>query len=105
MIRVFVAPDGAAGNYTASLDDGEIIVRSSRQPLLDACRVLIARGLKGPVEMWDRARPYSRLSGQIEALACLEIKAERLRRGAPRAQDRLLASRGMGRQGRAKRLS
>lgn len=59
--------------YQASLEDGEMLVKSSKQPLLDSCRVLKARGISGRVEMWDRVTPYYRMSGDIEEFAGLSV--------------------------------
>jgi hypothetical protein len=58
--------------YTAWFD-GEVIVAASVQPLFDACRVLKARGLQGPVEMWDRLLPYARLRCSIDQGAKLTV--------------------------------
>jgi len=45
---------------------GEVLVTGTPQPFLDACRVLQARGLTGPVELWDAVRPYPRMRSTIE---------------------------------------
>jgi hypothetical protein len=54
--------------------EGKLIVAASREPLLDACRVLLARGLSGPVEMWDRLRSFPRLQITIEIGADLTVE-------------------------------
>jgi hypothetical protein len=41
---VTISPNGAPGHFDAVVD-GELIVTSSRQPFLDAARVLLARGV------------------------------------------------------------
>ena len=43
-----------------------MIVEASIQPLSDACRVLKARGLSGPIEMYDGVRPYALLQSTID---------------------------------------
>ena len=53
--------------------DGEVICQSSLTPLLDACRVLLSRGLTGNVEMWDYVRPYPRMRSTIEGAAQLTV--------------------------------
>ena len=62
--------------------EGEVIVRGSTTPLLDACRALAERGLQGPVEMWDRVRPFPRMISTVEAGAALTIREGSA--GAPR---------------------
>ena len=37
------------GRYDAVLSTGELIVSNSKTPTADACRVLAARGISGPV--------------------------------------------------------
>ena len=54
--------------------EGETIVTGSTQPLLDACRVLNAKGLSGPVEMWDNVLPYYRFKTDIDKAAGLTIR-------------------------------
>lgn len=45
MERLLITSTGAPGNFTARLEsDGMVIVRSSRQPLVDGARVLIELG-------------------------------------------------------------
>lgn len=54
--------------------EGGTIVTGSTQPLLDVCRVLKARGLGGPVEMWDKVLPYYRFRTDIDKAAGLTVR-------------------------------
>ncbi len=47
--------------------EGEVICRSTLTPLLDACRVLLAKGLAGKIEMWDRSSPFPRMASTVGA--------------------------------------
>lgn len=58
--------------YDASYS-GKVIVRSSHQPFLDACRVLLTDGMSGPAEIWDHVRPFPRMRSTIEAAAKLRV--------------------------------
>lgn len=53
---------------------GELLDGASTQPMLDGCRALAAKGLTGPVEMWDAIRPYPRLRSTIEVAAKLTVR-------------------------------
>ena len=53
---------------------GETIVTCSTQPLLNACRVLKAWELSGPIEMWDNVLPYCRLMADIDKAAGQNIR-------------------------------
>jgi hypothetical protein len=46
MLRIIVRPaPSRPGTFTAHLEDGAIVVASSRQPLVDSARELLARGV------------------------------------------------------------
>lgn len=53
---------------------GDTIVTSSSQPLLDASRILHARGLSGELQMWDCDSPYPRFRTSIAKAAKLTIE-------------------------------
>lgn len=53
--------------------DGMVIVDSTTQPLLDTARALLAKGVKGELQLWDATRPYCRMKGDIERLAGLMV--------------------------------
>jgi hypothetical protein len=74
--RIFIAELGRPGRYQARQDSpqGPVLVASTRQPLLDGCRALLAKGITGPVEMWDAVRPYPRMRADIEKAAKLTIE-------------------------------
>lgn len=79
MIKIYIEPTHHAVNrgpcYCAWLGSqtGEPIIESSTQPFLDAARVLLARGITGPAELWDSVLPYARMRGDIAALAELTV--------------------------------
>ena len=59
-IRLLVAPD-SAGRFTAGLEStGEVIVASTRQPLVDGARELLARGFdpSTPLTMRHEGKHY-----------------------------------------------
>lgn len=53
--------------------NGEIILRSHK-PFFDGARALLALGVTGRFEMWDRERPYPRMLGDIEKAAALDVR-------------------------------
>lgn len=63
--------------YDAVLDDGERVVENSLTPLLDAARVLHARGYTGRLELWDRTRRSPRMAVDITAAAGLTVEETR----------------------------
>lgn len=79
--RVYICPASDANGkhrvsnrgpmFEARFEGGLICV--SVQPLLDSARVLLARGLCGPLEMWDGVLNYARMRSTIEAAAKLTI--------------------------------
>ena len=75
-MKIYIQEIDRKGRFRARRDspDGPVIVVSSRQPLLDAARILKAEGATGKLEMWDVVRPYARMSGDIEKLAGLTIE-------------------------------
>jgi hypothetical protein len=54
-IRILVESVDRRGRSSASLPDGTVLVGSSRQPFLDAARVLIASGYVSWLESWRPA--------------------------------------------------
>jgi hypothetical protein len=73
-INISVVRAGKRGLLYDAEYGGEVICSSSLTPFLDGCRVLRARGLSGPVEMWDAVRPYPRMKSTIEAAAKLTVR-------------------------------
>jgi hypothetical protein len=74
--RVFirlVAPSSNRGPLYEAEFQGEVIVQSSAQPFLDACRVLRGRGLQGIVELWDQQGIAPRMRGLIDRAAKLAV--------------------------------
>ncbi|QIG50549.1 hypothetical protein G5V57_24160 [Nordella sp. HKS 07] len=57
--------------------DGEEIVAATIQPMYDASRVLLERGITGTLEMWDSERPYPRMRGDIAGMANWTIRENR----------------------------
>ncbi len=71
--RTGLANFGKSGPLYDAIYNGELIVWSSHQPFLDACRVLLADGITGPAEMWDHVRTFPRLRSTVEAAAKLTV--------------------------------
>lgn len=55
---------------------GPVLVKATRVPLCDSARALLARGIRGRVELWDRQHPYPRMLGDIETLARLTVRED-----------------------------
>ena len=72
-IYIYTVGTGKRGILYDVEFDGEVICQSSLTPLLDACRVLLSRGLTGKIEMWDYERPYPRMRSTIEGAAQLAV--------------------------------
>jgi len=75
MLKVFVYKVGVGKRgilYDAEFD-GEVVCQSTMTPFLDACRVLLSRGLTGDIEMWDHERPFPRMRATVEGAAQLAI--------------------------------
>lgn len=53
--------------------DGMVIIEGTTEPMFDAARALLSKGVAGKLEMWDSQRPYCRLRGDIERLAGLTV--------------------------------
>jgi hypothetical protein len=49
--------------------DGLVLIDGTTEPLFDAARVLLSRGITGRIELWDSERPFPRMRGVIEHLA------------------------------------
>jgi hypothetical protein len=60
------------GMYAASYED-RVIVSQSRQPALDACRVLLQRGIEGELQVYG-ADGKHRLTVDIRGGAALDVK-------------------------------
>jgi hypothetical protein len=61
---------------------GETLVEGRRNPIFDACRALLARGITGRLEVWRRGKPSADMQLDIErgaGLAILESATESLR--------------------------
>jgi hypothetical protein len=52
---------------------GKILVEGRRNPIFDACRALLARGITGPLEVWRRGRTRADMQLDIERGAGLAI--------------------------------
>jgi hypothetical protein len=55
--RVFIEPRGARYRVRLYSPDGMILAEASAEPLFDAARVLLAKGISGEIEMHDMPRP------------------------------------------------
>ncbi len=77
MTRIYIVPAklGSRGQlYDIHLGalDGEHL-GTSRTPFYGGARLLLFRGIIGRFEMWDAARPYPRMVGDIETCAGLMV--------------------------------
>jgi len=52
---------------------GEILVEGHRNPIFDACRALLARGITGRLEVWRRRKTSADMQLDIERGAGLAI--------------------------------
>lgn len=87
-IRVIVAElPSRHGLFSAQLEDGTVVCKSSRQPLLDSARELIARGVdpKFILVMRHRGDSFDAMSATIGKAAQLTVE-ERSGSGSPRFQ-------------------
>jgi hypothetical protein len=67
---------------------GEILAEGRRNPMFDACRALLERGITGQLEVWRRGKTSADMQLDIEKGAALAIeesdeKSIRLRRWVP----------------------
>lgn len=53
--------------------DGMVIVNATTEPLFAAARVLLSKGVTGRLQLWDSARPFCRLQGDIERMAAFTV--------------------------------
>src|SRR3954451_7279849 len=56
--------------------DGELLVQDSLVPFCDAARALLARGVRGEMELWDDERSFPRMRGDIEEYARLTVRED-----------------------------
>jgi hypothetical protein len=71
---------------------GEILAEGRRNPIFDACRALLARGINGRLEVWRRSKTSADMQFDIElgaGLAVWESEKHSRRTAAwrPRAPD------------------
>jgi hypothetical protein len=69
---------GKGLRYSVRLDSphGEFLVRDSLVPFCDAARALLARGVRGEMELWDDERSFPRMRGDIEEYARLTVRED-----------------------------
>ena len=77
-LRIFIEQrgHGARGpRFTVRLNraDGAVLIDGTNEPLHDAARLLLSKGITGRLQMWDGVRPYWRLQGDIERLAAVTV--------------------------------
>lgn len=82
-LRIFseVRGHGAHGpRYLVRIDqpDGPVIIEPTTEPLFDAARALISKGVTGMIGMWDGEWPYHRMKGDIKKLAGLTVSEGRM---------------------------
>lgn len=76
MYKIYITCIGKSNYYAATFND-ETLIERSKMPFYDGARALLAKGLTGPFEMWDHARPYARMRGIIKKAALKEIREDR----------------------------
>ena len=55
------------GRYSLTIDaTGEVIIPDAKCPTLDACRVLVARGVTGTLEVWWKGATFAATRTNIE---------------------------------------
>jgi hypothetical protein len=55
--------------------DGEVLLcQQTISPACSSCRVLLARGITGPVETWREGVPSACMRGDVEKVAGLTVK-------------------------------
>jgi hypothetical protein len=72
---IVVSPNGEPGRFAAHDDRGRLLVASSRQPLLDACRLLLSVGIEA--NAWAIMRHHGNdvdaVRGKVGILAKLTV--------------------------------
>lgn len=53
--------------------NGKVLLESVREPLLEACRALAAKGLRGRLQMWRTGKAYPDMVADIERGARLTV--------------------------------
>lgn len=52
---------------------GRVLLQSAREPLLEACRALVAHGVTGRLEMWRRGKDHYDMALDVERGARLTV--------------------------------
>ena len=78
---IFVHEIANSGRYQAELEDGTVLVKSSREPLLASARVLQRRGVPPDTEliMVRRSTGEQSIRGKLGKLAKLTVKNDHTR--------------------------
>jgi hypothetical protein len=73
--RILIEPVtlGERGHRYRITHAGRVLVESSREPLLDACRALLAQGIPGRLEMWRLGKAHPDAAVEIERGAGLTV--------------------------------
>ena len=61
------------GQYYRVLWDGLVLIASTREPLLGACRILLAKGITGRIEMFRSGRTDPDIRADIQRGAGLTV--------------------------------
>ena len=72
-IDVILRRHGKSGPYYEVAFAGEILIESTKEPLLDACRALVALGYTGRLEMWGGKSFPRMIVRDIEQAARLTV--------------------------------
>jgi hypothetical protein len=65
---------GSRGPIYRVIYDGEVLLEASRVPVFDACRALLAMGIKGRLEVWRPGKTYWDIATDIERGAGLTVE-------------------------------
>ena len=78
-LKILIEPfkAGHKGQHYQVTFQDEVILDSTTNPELDACRVLLAKGITGRLETWRRDLPYPCMILDIEKAAKRSVRDNR----------------------------
>ncbi|MGE0854419.1 MAG: hypothetical protein AB7O44_33295 [Hyphomicrobiaceae bacterium] len=73
--RIEIEPVGLGdrGHRYRATHEGSVLIDGSRHPEFDACRALLARGIRGKLEVWRKGAAFPAMVLDIEAGARLTV--------------------------------
>ena len=97
--RVEIEPTsirGERGQHYRVLHVGEVLIEDTWNPEFEACRALLAMGVRGNLQTWRQGKPHWDMQLDIERSAGLTIESEnhgpKIGRCRPRPHDAVLSS-------------